>query len=432
MREAASHERKPNRPPAASWSSGGLSGVSQPTPFPRRPDSFQDGLRRARPASQATSSQRATNANSHLAEYGSVETAQSKRPAVDDEDLDDDNWCVEGEDEVHPFNGYGASKPDGTSPRLRAASAARPLHTAKARLMTSAALEHLEHLERLEQRTVNLPLSSDALDHSAVSSTGAAPVAIPPAHASNAQPIVPRRPRLNTQRLMQSARSPWAWARVGLIVIAVWLALVVGMSHMGEPSQPLMTSGFQSQVGSQANPLLTSLVQPEMQGKRPDLYDSSAQFNDWWGAACSAAVLSELLTAYGVPHITIGRMIDELGPDISPYGGLINNQGFAHIATKYGLRADYSSSLTYHQMLYITNTLGLPLIVNVRMAYGYYHFLSGGHFLVMTGGDQQGLRIVDSSEYYINYLPVDVFNSMFTGRTVVIVPASYQYTLPAQ
>jgi hypothetical protein len=49
----------------------------------------------------------------------------------------------------------------------------------------------------------------------------------------------------------------------------------------------------------------------------------------------------------------------------------------------------------------------------------------------MTGGDQQGLRIVDSSEYYINYLPVSVFNSMFTGRTIAIVPASYQYTLPS-
>ncbi|HEV2404023.1 MAG TPA: hypothetical protein VGR88_01140, partial [Ktedonobacterales bacterium] len=84
----------------------------------------------------------------------------------------------------------------------------------------------------------------------------------------------------------------------------------------------------------------------------------------------------------------------------------------------------------YKQMLYITNTLGLPLIVNVRISYGYYHFFDGGHFLVMTGGDSQGLSIVDSSEYYIKYLPIDTFNSMFTGMTAVIVPQNYTYNIP--
>ncbi|HUY79089.1 MAG TPA: hypothetical protein VMV29_20125 [Ktedonobacterales bacterium] len=289
---------------------------------------------------------------------------------------------------------------------------------------------------------------ASGLDESLFGASGKrrALVAVAPARAIASQPLstesvpdlpafksalAPRRPRIDTQRIIQSARSPWSVTRIVLTIIAICVALVFGFSHMGEPSQPLMATGFRSQVGSQANPPLTSLVKPETQGKRPDLYDSYDQFNNWWDAACSAAVLSEILTAYGVPHATIGRMIDELGPDISLYGGLVNEQGFERVAAKYGLRADYLNNLTYHQMLYITNTLGLPLIVNVRIAYGYYHFLSGGHYLVMTGGDPQGLSIVDSSEYYINYLPLDVFNSMFTGRTVVIVPASYQYTLPS-
>ena len=53
------------------------------------------------------------------------------------------------------------------------------------------------------------------------------------------------------------------------------------------------------------------------------------------------------------------------------------------------------------------------------------------HNLVVTCGDDQGLKIVDSSEYYIHYLPKDVFYSMFTGMTVVIVPNDYHYTVPA-
>jgi ABC-type bacteriocin/lantibiotic exporter with double-glycine peptidase domain len=68
--------------------------------------------------------------------------------------------------------------------------------------------------------------------------------------------------------------------------------------------------------------------------------------------------------------------------------------------------------------------------VNVRISYGYFHFFSGGHFLVMTNGDGQGVQIVDSSEYYIKYLPRDVLYSMFTGVSVVIVPKGYQYTVP--
>ncbi|MFI5274846.1 MAG: hypothetical protein ACHQ4H_17585, partial [Ktedonobacterales bacterium] len=65
-----------------------------------------------------------------------------------------------------------------------------------------------------------------------------------------------------------------------------------------------------------------------------------------------------------------------------------------------------------------------------RISYGYYHYFDTGHFLVMTGGDDQGVAIVDSSEYYLHYLPLGVFSSMFTGMTTVIVPKAYQYTVP--
>jgi hypothetical protein len=40
------------------------------------------------------------------------------------------------------------------------------------------------------------------------------------------------------------------------------------------------------------------------------------------------------------------------------------------------------------------------------------------------------MRLVDSSLYYVKYMPMAVFNSMFTGRTTVIVPKGYEYTLP--
>jgi predicted double-glycine peptidase len=189
----------------------------------------------------------------------------------------------------------------------------------------------------------------------------------------------------------------------------------------------------QQQTGAITTKGVSARVQAFTQGRRVDLYDSQDQFNQWWGSACSAAVLAEILTAYGVPNATIGRMIDELGPDISTQWGLMTYDGFNKVAQKHGFRADIyvDRHLTYGQMQYLTNTLGLPVIVNVRATSGYYHYLSGGHFLVMTGGDAKSIRLVDSSLYYIKSLPLGTFNWMFRQRTVVIVPADYHYDLPA-
>jgi hypothetical protein len=238
----------------------------------------------------------------------------------------------------------------------------------------------------------------------------------------------PRRMRLDTRALARSARSPWTLTRLALALMALTLALMHAPGQMGEPSQPLMIA--RAEAGLAPGGAITRLVKPETQLLRPDLYDNYAQFQEWGGAACSAAALSEVLTAYGVPHATIGHEIDELGAYISPNGGLLNRRGFAVVAAKHNLRADQSMSLTYNQLLYLTEQLGMPVIVNVHISYGYYHFFDGGHFLTVVGGDAQGLQIVDSSEYYIHYLPKDVFYQMFTGYTAAIVPGNYQYTLP--
>ena len=248
-------------------------------------------------------------------------------------------------------------------------------------------------------------------------------------HLAAFRPAPPlRRARLDTRAIAQAARSPWTLVRLALALSVLLLALINVSNQVGELTQPLMIP--HAQAGAAAGGSITSMVRPETQLLRPDLYDSYAQFQNWGGAACSAAAISEILTAYGVPNATIGREIDELGSYISPNGGLLNRHGFEVVAAKHNLRADASTSLTYNQLVYITAQLGMPVIVNVRMSYGYYHFFSGGHFLTVVGGDAQGLKIVDSSEYYIHYLPKDVFYQMFTGYTAAIVPVDYQYTLP--
>jgi hypothetical protein len=242
-------------------------------------------------------------------------------------------------------------------------------------------------------------------------------------------PVPAARKPIHTRAIETARRNPWSLSRIALTLIVVSVTLVISLTNVGEPSQPLMQF-FNAQAAGANASSIADKVQPLTQGKRVDQYDSVAQYNEYWGAACSAAVLAETLTAWGIPNATIGRMIDELGSNISPYGGLLSYNGFQQVAAKHQMRSDFRENLTYKQMLYITNTLHLPLIVNVRISYGFYHFFSGGHFLVMTAGDDQGVRLVDSSLYYVHYMPLSVFNGMFTGRTVLLLPSDYVYTLP--
>jgi hypothetical protein len=245
------------------------------------------------------------------------------------------------------------------------------------------------------------------------------------------RPPMPRqRKPVYTRAIETARRNPWSVSRIGLGLIAICVTLLLSITGVGEPSQPLMAF-FNAQAAGANAQSITALVKPLTQGKLVSQYDSVAQYNEYWGAACSAAVLAETLTAWGVKGASIGHMIDELGSTISPSGGLLTYSGFQKVAGLHQMRSDFRDNLSYKQMLYITNTLHLPLIVNVRISYGFYHFFSGGHFLVMTAGDSQGLRLVDSSLYYVTYMPLSVFNSMFTGRTVLLLPSDYTYTLPS-
>jgi hypothetical protein len=244
----------------------------------------------------------------------------------------------------------------------------------------------------------------------------------------------PRRPPVSTRALLRQARNPWLSARLVLSVAAIIGALGTAVASAGEPSQTYMT--LQAGSGSKASLAVAQAVRAIPALLHPEQFDSRAQFNLYGGAACAPTALAMVLTAWDEPHATIGQMIDELGPYISPTGGLLDDQGFVVVAAKHHMRADISWTRSYNQMLYMANVLGLPVIIDVRQNWGYFHYFAGGHFLVVTGGDAQGVSIADSSLYFIKYLPRDVLDQMWqwknngTAETILLVPQDFQYTLP--
>jgi hypothetical protein len=316
----------------------------------------------------------------------------------------DDSWTV----------GPSAGAPGTSGSRARERTAARPI-TAQQRAITSA------------KRRAVVPVAPAAPLAPRVLPTDS----VPRLAAFRPTPGLLARVPAHTRAILQRASRPWSVARLIGVVVMIVLAVAVSLSAAGEGAQSALAAPpSRVMSGGVAAPAVDANVVPITQLIRCDEYDSYAQCQEYGNAACSAAATTEVLTAWGVPNITIGRVIDEMGSDISSNGGLLTHAGFERAAAKHGFRADLSDSLTYNQILYLANTQGWPVIVDVRISYGYYHFLSGGHFLVVTGGNANGLSIADSSEYYIHYLPKDVFYSMFTGATTLFVPQNMQYTLP--
>ncbi|HEX5440238.1 MAG TPA: hypothetical protein VFW76_05100 [Ktedonobacterales bacterium] len=335
--------------------------------------------------------------------YGQSDRVSQRRgnqqSSWDEYDQDGEDWYS---------SGYPDDNENYDTGRSRAHSVARPL-----------ALARIDEMVEVEQEEYQ------------DGARGLVPADSVPDLVAWRPPLPAQRKPVYTRTIETARRHPWSVSRICLSLIAIGVTLLLSVTSVGEPSQPLMAFYNAQAAGANAQNI-ASLVKPLTQGKLVSQYDSVAQYNEYWGAACSAAVLAETLTAWGIKGATIGRMIDELGPTISPNGGLLSYSGFQKVASLHQMRSEFRENLSYKQMMYITNTLHLPLIVNVRINYGFYHFFSGGHFLVMTAGDSQGLRLVDSSLYYVTYMPLSVFNSMFTGRTVLLLPSDYTYKLPAR
>lgn len=270
-------------------------------------------------------------------------------------------------------------------------------------------------------------------------------VIVPPARQQVVLPLPPAKDKRSSSG--RQSTTTIGIVRAILVSLVLYYVLSSSLQLVGASALPLAPSPWAAASGlasliarppARVNGLrmdgkVVTRVQPMTQMRRVDLYDSKAQFDLWAGSACSAATLAEILTAYGLPHMTIGRMIREFGADISPQWGLLTYDAFNKVASRYGLRADVylsNNPLTYKQMLYLTNTLGIPVVVNMRATTGYYHYLSGGHILVMTGGDSSRIRLVDSSLYYMKSLPLSTYNQMARPRNVVIVPKDYHYKLP--
>ena len=126
----------------------------------------------------------------------------------------------------------------------------------------------------------------------------------------------------------------------------------------------------------------------------PAQYNSAAEYNTWAYSACSTAVITELLNALG-GHYRIHDVlaVESARGDITPQLGLVSDAAFADTADQFGVQTTWGHTLTYDQVISLANG-GTPVAVSFPP-----DRYSGGHLLIVVGGNADTVLVVDSSAH---------------------------------
>jgi hypothetical protein len=244
-----------------------------------------------------------------------------------------------------------------------------------------------------------------------------------------AQTSLPSLPSMRAPAPVRSVKKGIVWQ---IVLLGIILATVLTSLRPAGSPQDALASAFQAQASAHRNVKITDLV-PTFTQLDPTIgYLSTAQYNMYWNVDCGAAATSEVLTAWGDPRGAIGYVINDMVPHLTTAGMADPPGAFEAIARTHHFALVMTYSMTPAQLAQITEVQGIPVIVGVRDTYGgYYRYFAPGHYLVVVGADANGFQIVDSSTYYIHYLPTATFVSLWDNNFAVIFTSpSYGFQYP--
>jgi hypothetical protein len=144
--------------------------------------------------------------------------------------------------------------------------------------------------------------------------------------------------------------------------------------------------------------------------------------------------MTEVMNYYGRSlRITDVLQAEEAAQAITPALGLLEESGIARTVERFGFHAtiDHAHTLvqvigicTSHrhlsvQVIGIANK-GTPVVVSIPPK--RTEMFSGGHVLVVTGGNASDVYLADSSSYDLHALSRSQFVLLWSGLTAIITP----------
>jgi predicted double-glycine peptidase len=149
----------------------------------------------------------------------------------------------------------------------------------------------------------------------------------------------------------------------------------------------------------------------------PAQYSSTQEYNTWAYSTCSAAAMTEVINSYG-HHYRVSDILEvEAGlHEITPELGLLEPVGIDRTVAHFNFQAVWLHNPSLDDVITVANH-GHPVIVDFPPARW-----SGGHILVVRGGDSNNVYTADSSSLNIQTFTRQNFLKYWGGFAVVVVP----------
>jgi ABC-type bacteriocin/lantibiotic exporter with double-glycine peptidase domain len=152
-------------------------------------------------------------------------------------------------------------------------------------------------------------------------------------------------------------------------------------------------------------------------------YSSSQEYNLWAYSTCSTASMTEVINAYD-SYYHMGRQyritdilkveasIHEITPDL----GLLQPTGLDRTAARFNFQVTWLNNPSLDQLIKVAAS-GRPIIVNFPP-----DRWSGGHLLVVRGGNSKYVYLADSSRLNMQAMARPTFLKYWAGFAAVMTP----------
>ncbi|MDQ2886377.1 MAG: C39 family peptidase [Chloroflexota bacterium] len=146
-------------------------------------------------------------------------------------------------------------------------------------------------------------------------------------------------------------------------------------------------------------------------------YNSQQDYNTWAYSACSTASMTEVINSYGHKYriadiLKVEAGIHEITPDL----GLIEPVGIDRTVAQFGFNTYWLKNPSLDDVIGVA-TKGHPVIVGFPP-----DRWSGGHLLVVRGGDSKYVYLADSSRLNMQAMARATFMKYWAGFAAVVMP----------
>jgi uncharacterized protein YvpB len=183
---------------------------------------------------------------------------------------------------------------------------------------------------------------------------------------------------------------------------------VQGATQQAQPTQPATQALTPAMIREQGQNFLRSIKGFDQ--TKADEYENVAQARAWGYSTCSAASLTAVLKAAG-QDVKVADVMKEMPGGMTIKLGLVSRPSLVNAANHFGAKA--TDDVTSYDALKQATENGQPVLVDIRNSK-----FPEGHWIVVTGVDENGIQCADSSRYDLKTMSKGDFTRSWSSRGI--------------